>query len=34
MRSIASEVGTSFGANQHLRYVKGFSKIGAENVNQ
>ena len=35
--SIASEVGFSFGAinpNRHLRYVKGFGKMGATNVDR
>ena len=40
LRSIASEVGIRFGAvrtinpNRHLRYVKGFGKLGATNVDR
>ena len=39
LRSIASEVAICFGGstinpNRHLRYVKGFSKMGAMNVDR
>ena len=34
LRSIASEVDNTMDPNRHLRYVKGFGKMGAEKVDQ